>query len=91
MLSKLQNLGTSNKTLLWFESYLTNRQQFTRVATSLSEPLTITHGVPQDSILGPTLFRGVGVGGGGGGGLIKFLPLKRGWLLEGGGLFERMT
>ena len=89
MLSKLQNLGTSNKTLLWFESYLTNRQQFTRVATSLSEPLTITHGVPQDSILGPTLFRGVGVGEGGG--LINFLPLKRGWLLEGGGLFERMT
>ena len=28
---------------------------------------------------------------GGGGSLINFLPLKRGWLLEGGGLFERMT
>ena len=51
-----QNLGTSNKALLWIESYLTNRQQFTRVATSLSEPLTITHGVPQGSIQGPTLF-----------------------------------
>ena len=53
---KLQNLVTSHHTLLWFESYLTNRQQFTRVATSLSEPLTITHGVPQGSILGPTFF-----------------------------------
>ena len=42
--------------LLWFESYLTNRQQSTRVATSLSEPLGSTHGVPQGSILGPTLF-----------------------------------
>ena len=56
LLGKLQNLGTSNKALLWIESYLTNRQQFARVATSLSEPLTITHGVPQGSIQGPTLF-----------------------------------
>ena len=47
LLCKLQNMGTSNKALLWFESYLTNRQQSTRVATSLSEPLTIAHGVPQ--------------------------------------------
>ena len=56
LLCKLQNLGTSNKAPLWIESYLTNRQQFTRVATSLSEPLTITQGVPQGSIQGPTLF-----------------------------------
>ena len=31
------------------------------------------------------------LGWGGGRGLINFLPLKRGWLLVGGGLFERMT
>ena len=53
---KLKNLVTSHKTRLWFERYLTNRQLFTRVASSLSEPLTITHGVPQGSILGPTFF-----------------------------------
>ena len=53
---KLQNLGTANKVLLYFESYLTNRPQSTRLATSLSEQLTITHGVPQGSILGPTFF-----------------------------------
>ena len=53
---KLQNLATANKVLLYFESYLTNRPQTTRLATSLSEQLTITHGVPQGSILGPTLF-----------------------------------
>ena len=53
---KLQNLGTANKALLYFESYLTNRQQSTRLATSLSEQITITLGVPQGSILGPTLF-----------------------------------
>ena len=51
-----KNLNTSNKAILWFESYLTNRQQSTRVATSMSEPLTITHGIPQGSILGLTLF-----------------------------------
>ena len=34
---QLQNLGTSNTALIWFESYLTNGQQSTRVATSLSE------------------------------------------------------
>ena len=55
LLCKLQNLGTSNKAFVWFESYLTNRKQSTRVATSLSEQLTITHGVPQGSILDPTL------------------------------------
>ena len=40
----------------WFESYLTDRKQSTRLGTSLSDALTITHGVPQDSILGPLLF-----------------------------------
>ena len=54
---KLQNLGTANKVLLYFESYLTKGQQSTRLATSLSEQLTITQGVPQGSILGPTLFK----------------------------------
>ena len=47
LLSKLQLLGTSEKALLWFKSYLSDRQQCTRIGTSLSDPLTITHGVPQ--------------------------------------------
>ena len=48
LLNKLTNLGTSNKARMWFQSYLpTNRQQCTRIATSLSDPLTVTHGVPQ--------------------------------------------
>ena len=53
---KLQHLGTSREVLKWFESYLTDRQQSTRVGISLSDPLTATHGVPQGSILAPMLF-----------------------------------
>ena len=56
LLTKLQLLGTSERALLWFKSYLSDRQQCTRIGTSLSDPLTITHGVPQGSILGPMLF-----------------------------------
>ena len=41
---KLQNLVTSHKIRLWFE----NRK--------VPYKLTITHGVPQGSILGPTFF-----------------------------------
>ena len=56
LLSKLYQLGTSNKALQWFHSYLTNREQCTRVGTSLLEPLMVTHGVPQGWIPGPMLF-----------------------------------
>ena len=56
LLLKLRSLGTSSQALKWFESYLTDRKQSTRFGTSLSDELTITHGVPQGSILGPLLF-----------------------------------
>ena len=52
LLLKLSSLGTSSQALKWFESYLTDRKQSTRLGTSLSDELTITHGVPQGSILG---------------------------------------
>ena len=56
LLLKLNSLGTSSQALKWFESYLTDRKQSTRLGTSLSDELTITHGVPQGSILRPMLF-----------------------------------
>ena len=56
LISKLHALGTSTHALNWLRSYLTNRKQTTRVGTSLSPSSTVTHGVPQGSILGPMLF-----------------------------------
>ena len=56
LLSKLSHLGLSPSTVSWFKSYLTNRYHTTRVADSYSSFGFPCSGVPQDSILGPTLF-----------------------------------
>ena len=42
--------------LEWFRSFLTDRRQYVRIGSSTSNPLKITHGVPQGSILSPLLF-----------------------------------
>ena len=56
LLEKLRKLNVSDLTLAWFQSYLTDRTQRERIQNSLSDSLTIRHGVPQRSILGPLLF-----------------------------------
>ena len=54
---KLQGLGAYSKASKWFESYLTDRLQSTRLGTSRSEELIVTHGViTQGFILGPLVF-----------------------------------
>lgn len=56
LLKKLENMGIRGIALDWFSSYLCERRQCVRVGTVLSDSLTIPFGVPQGSILGPTLF-----------------------------------
>ena len=56
LLSKLCKLDVADDALCWFTSYLTDRQQRVRINDALSTPITIRHGVPQGSILGPLLF-----------------------------------
>ena len=56
LLDKLKCIGATQNCTNWFDSYLTNRNQQVDLGGNMSEPLTITCGVPQGSILGPLLF-----------------------------------
>ena len=56
LLSKLNTYGLRGKTLDWFGSYLTNREQYVCINSVNSNPKIIQCAVPQESILGPLLF-----------------------------------
>jgi hypothetical protein len=56
LICKMKNLGFSDCSLRWFSSYFTNRSQIVTFSNHLSKPCKLTVGVPQGSILGPTLF-----------------------------------
>ena len=53
---KLEKYGIRGLPLKLFQSYLSNRQQFTIVNGISSDMMKITCGVPQGSTLGPLLF-----------------------------------
>ena len=56
LLNKLKYYGLKGPTLNLFQSYLTNRRQYTEIEDTTSTILPIQVGVSQGSILGPILF-----------------------------------
>lgn len=56
LISKLEHIGVRGLPLSIFKDYLKNRTQCVKIGENCSEDESIEFGVPQGSILGPTLF-----------------------------------
>uniref|UniRef100_A0A8K9V9F9 Reverse transcriptase domain-containing protein n=1 Tax=Oncorhynchus mykiss TaxID=8022 RepID=A0A8K9V9F9_ONCMY len=56
LIGRLNSLSFSNDCLAWFTNYFSDRAQCVKSECLLSGPLTVSMGVQQGSILGPTLF-----------------------------------
>jgi hypothetical protein len=56
MCDKLNLYGIRGIALKWFKNYLSNRQQYVELNNAKSDLKSISVGVPQGSILGPTLY-----------------------------------
>ncbi len=50
---KLRHTSIDN---VWLDDYLRERTQSVRFNSTQSREINVTHGVPQDSVLGPILF-----------------------------------
>jgi hypothetical protein len=56
LIEKLNAIGIRGSLIKWFQSYLTERKNCVKVKNSVSQNLINKFGVPQGSVLGPTLF-----------------------------------
>lgn len=56
LIKKLEHYGIRGVAKSWFTSYLNNRQQTVTINNTTSDPMAITCGIPQGSVLGPLLF-----------------------------------
>ena len=56
LITKLRGLGFGGMLLKWLTNYLSNRHQRVTVLGATSHTMAVKSGVPQGSLLGPTLF-----------------------------------
>ena len=56
LIGKLKCFKCNDTSLSWFHSFLSNRTKRVSINNNLSDPAQVTCGVPQGSILGPSLF-----------------------------------
>ena len=55
-MTKIQAYGLTGDLLEWLQAFLTNRVQCVKLSNDISGELPVMSGMPQDSVLGPTLF-----------------------------------
>lgn len=56
LLNRLENIGIRGYSLKLIKNYLSERSQRVKIENEKSDPLQITTGVPQGTVLGPVLF-----------------------------------